>query len=151
MKTTAFPVSRLEFPSWSGLTARVPDFIALMKPRVMVLAAFTAAVGLFIAPGDVDSLFGTVSTIGIAAGAGAAGALNMWYDADIGAVMTRTARRPIPDGKVSRAEALGFGLALACSAVALLAVARNGVLDPKGPIAAAERDDAAGIEPCALR
>jgi protoheme IX farnesyltransferase len=125
MKTTAFPVSRLHFHSWSGLTARVPDFIALMKPRVMVLAVFTAAVGLFIAPGDVDPLLGAVSIIGIAAGAGAAGVLNMWYDADIDAVMTRTARRPIPDGKVSRAEALGFGLALACSAVAVLALARN--------------------------
>src|SRR5882757_477352 len=91
MKTTAFPVSHLQFPSWSGLTARVPDFIALMKPRVMALAVFTAAVGLFIAPGDVDPLLGAVSIIGIAAGAGAAGVLNMWYDADIDAVMTRTA------------------------------------------------------------
>ena len=67
MKTTAFPVSRLQFPSWSGLTARVPDFIALMKPRVMVLAVFTAA----------------------------AGVLDMWYAADIDAVMTRTARHPM--------------------------------------------------------
>jgi hypothetical protein len=106
-------------------TDRVPDFIALMKPRVMVLSIFTAAVGLFIAPGDLGPLVGAVSIIGIAAGAGAAGVLNMWYDADIDATMTRTARRPIPDGKVSRAEALGFGLALACSAVAVLALARN--------------------------
>ena len=99
MKTTAFPVSRPQFPSWSGLTARALDFIALMKPRVMVLAVFTAVVGLFIAPGDVDPLLGAVSIIGIAAGAGGAGVLNMWYDADIDAVMTRTARRPIPDGR----------------------------------------------------
>ena len=89
------------------------------------LAVFTAAVGLFIAPGDVDPLLGAVSIIGIAAGAGAAGVLNMWYDADIDAVMTRTARRPIPDGKVSRPEAVGFGLALACGAVAVLALALN--------------------------
>jgi protoheme IX farnesyltransferase len=61
MKTTAFPVSRLQFPSWSGLTARVPDFIALMKPRVMVLAVFTAAVGLFVAPGDFDPLIGAMA------------------------------------------------------------------------------------------
>src|SRR6476646_1938604 len=81
MKTTAFPVSRLQFTPWSGLTARVPDFIALMKPRVMVLAVFTAAVGLFIAPGNVDPLLGAVSIIALAAGAGAAGVLNMWYDA----------------------------------------------------------------------
>ncbi len=123
MKTRAFPVSRLQFPSRSGLTARVPDFIALMKPRVIVFAIFTVVVGLFIAPGDVDPLLAAVSIIGIASGASAAGVLNMWYDADIDAVMTRTARRPIPDGKVSRAEALGFGLALACGAVAFLALA----------------------------
>ena len=91
MKTITFPVSRLQFPSWSGLTARVPDFIALMKPRVMVLAIFTAAAGLFIALGDLDPLVGAVSIIGIAAGVSAAGVLNMWYDADIDAVMTRTA------------------------------------------------------------
>jgi protoheme IX farnesyltransferase len=125
MKTTAFPISRLQIPSWSGLAARVPDFIALMKPRVMVLAVFTAAVGMFIAPGDPDPLLGAIAIIGIATGAGAAGVLNMWYDADVDAVMTRTARRPIPDGKVSRAEALGFGLVLACSAVAVLALALN--------------------------
>ncbi len=103
----------------------MPDFIALMKPRVMVLAVFTAAVGLFIAPGEVDPLLGAVSVVGIAAGAGAAGVLNMWYDADIDAVMTRTARRPIPDGRVSRPEAFGFGLVLACGAVAVLALALN--------------------------
>jgi protoheme IX farnesyltransferase len=125
MKTPALPVSRLQFPSRSGLTTRAPDFIALMKPRVMVLAVFTAAVGLFIAPGNVDPLLGAVSIIAIAAGAGAAGVLNMWYDADIDAVMTRTARRPIPDGKVSRPEALGFGLALACGAISILALALN--------------------------
>src|SRR5246500_2601941 len=125
MKTTAFPVSRLQTPSWSGLTARVPDFIALMKPRVMVLAVFTAAVGMFVAPGDVDPLLGAVAIIAIAAGAGAAGVLNMWYDADIDAVMTRTARRPIPRGAVSRLEALAFGLILASISVAVLALALN--------------------------
>jgi protoheme IX farnesyltransferase len=76
-----------------------------------------------IAPGAVDPLLKVVSIIGTAAGAGAAGALNMWYDADIDAVMTRTAGRPIPDGRVSRAEALGFGLTLACGAVGVLALA----------------------------
>ena len=110
MKTTAFPVSRLQFPSWSGLTTRVPDFIALMKPRVMVLAVFTAAVGLFIAPGEVDPLLGAVSIVGIAAGAGAAGVLNMRYDADIDAVMTRTARRPIPTAKSRGPKRLGSDL-----------------------------------------
>src|SRR5882724_1471527 len=123
MKTTALPVSRQQFPSWSGLITRVPGFIALTKPRVMALAVFTAAVGLFMAPGHLDPLLGAVSLIGIAAGAGAAGVLNMWYDADIDALMTRTSRRPIPKGEVSRSEALGFGLALACGAVVVLTVA----------------------------
>jgi protoheme IX farnesyltransferase len=125
MKTTALSVSRRPFPSRSGLIARVPDFIALTKPRVMALAVFTAAVGLFIAPGRLDPLLGAVSLVAIAAGAGGAGVLNMWYDADIDTLMTRTSRRPIPDGKVSRSEALGFGLALACGAVVVVAVALN--------------------------
>ena len=96
-----------------------------MKPRVMLLAVFTALVGLIIAPGDLDPLLGSIAVLAIAAGAGAAGVLNMWYDADIDAVMTRTAMRPIPRGKVSRVEALVFGLVLAGSAVAVLALAIN--------------------------
>jgi heme o synthase len=107
------------------LTARLPDFITLMKPRVMALAVFTALVGLTIAPAHVDPLLGSVAIFAIAAGAGAAGVLNMWYDAGIDAVMARTARRPIPRGKISRPEALAFGLVLACSAVTLLALVLN--------------------------
>jgi protoheme IX farnesyltransferase len=125
MKTTAISVSRLQVPSSSRLAARLPDFVMLMKPRVMVLAVFTALVGLVIAPGRLDPLLGIMAVLAIAAGAGAAGVLNMWYDADIDAVMTRTARRPIPNGTISRAEALAFGLVLACSAVAVLALALN--------------------------
>src|SRR3984893_3820678 len=125
MKTTAVPVSHLQLPSRIRLSARLPDFITLMKPRVMLLAVFTALVGLIIAPGDLDPLLGSIAIFGIAAGAGAAGVLNMWYDADIDAVMARTARRPIPCGKISRAEALVFGCVLACSAVAVLALALN--------------------------
>src|ERR1700692_2693437 len=96
-----------------------------MKPRVMMLAVFTAYVGLAIAPGHLNPLTGSVAILCIAAGAGAAGVLNMWYDADIDALMTRTARRPIPRGKISRTEALVFGLALAVSAVAILGFAVN--------------------------
>jgi protoheme IX farnesyltransferase len=107
------------------LTARLPDFVSLMKPRVMSLALFTALVGMLIAPGRLDPLFGSVAILAIAAGAGAAGALNMWYDADIDALMARTARRPIPRGRISRAEALAFGLVLAGSSVAVLALALN--------------------------
>src|SRR5712672_947826 len=125
MKTTAISVSRLQVSSSSRLAARLPDFVMLMKPRVMVLAVFTALVGLVIAPGHLDPLLGSIAVLAIAAGAGAAGVLNMWYDADIDAVMTRTARRPIPRGMISHAEALVFGLVLTGSAVAVLALAVN--------------------------
>jgi heme o synthase len=125
MKTTAIATSRLLFPSWLPLTARLPDFVTLMKPRVMLLAVFTALVGLMIAPGHLDPLLGSVAIVAIAAGAGAAGVLNMWYEADIDAMMSRTAWRPIPRGKISRPEALVFGLILACSAVAVLAIVSN--------------------------
>jgi heme o synthase len=110
---------------WRGFVARLPDFVALMKPRVMVLAVFTAVVGLMIAPGSLDPILGATGILAIAAGAGAAGVLNMWYDADIDALMARTAGRPIPRGEISRAEALVFGLILACIAVAVLALALN--------------------------
>jgi protoheme IX farnesyltransferase len=125
MKTSAILAPRVPLATQSVLAARLPYFVALMKPRVMAPAVFTAFVGMMIAPGRIDPLLGVVAILAIAAGAGAAGVLNMWYDADIDAVMTRTARRPIPRGKVSRAEALAFGLALAGSAVAVLALALN--------------------------
>jgi len=125
MKSTAIALSCLRLTPRSSLAARLPAFITLMKPRVMVLAVFTALVGLMIAPVRLDPLLGVIAILAIAAGAGAAGVLNMWYDADIDAVMTRTAGRPIPSGAVSPPEALAFGLILACSAVAVLAVALN--------------------------
>jgi protoheme IX farnesyltransferase len=105
--------------------ARLADFTELMKPRVMSLVVFTALVGLLVAPGHVDAFVGFTAILCIAAGAGAAGALNMWYDADIDAVMTRTAMRPIPRGRVSRAQALAFGLVLAASAAIALGIAVN--------------------------
>jgi len=125
MKTAAIPVSHLQSPAGSTLATRGLDFIALMKPRVMLLAVFTALVGLTIAPVHPDALSGAIAILGIAAGAGAAGVLNMWYDADIDALMTRTAGRPIPRGKVSRSEALVLGLVLACGAVVVLGIASN--------------------------
>src|ERR1700742_3180061 len=97
---------------------RVSDFVTLTKPRVMMLAVFTALVGLSIAPVRLDPLTTLAAVLAIAAGAGAAGVLNMWYDADIDAVMGRTAMRPIPRGKISRFEALVFGLVLGGVAVA---------------------------------
>ena len=91
----------------------------------MVLGVFTALVGLMLAPANLDPLLGFLAILAIAVGAGAAGVLNMWYDADIDAEMTRTAGRPIPRGAVSRLEALAFELILACSAVTVLAFALN--------------------------
>jgi heme o synthase len=125
VNTTAISVSNLPLPSRFRLAARLADFISLMKPRVMLLAVFTALVGLMIAPGHLDPLLGSIAILAIATGAAAAGVLNMWYDADIDAVMARTAARAIPRGSISRAEALAFGLVLACSAVAVLALALN--------------------------
>jgi heme o synthase len=125
MKSTAIALSRVRLTSRSSLAARLPHFITLMKPRVMVLAVFTAFVGLMIAPSRLDPLLGFIAILAIAAGAGAAGVLNMWYEADIDAVMARTAGRPIPRGAVSSAEALVFGVVLAACAVAVLALALN--------------------------
>src|SRR6266536_5136254 len=105
--------------------ARARDFIALTKPRVMSLAVFTALVGFVLAPGHPDPLAGSIAMLCIAAGAGAAGALNMWYDADIDAVMARTALRPIPSGRVSRSEALVFGLTLGMCAILTLGTLLN--------------------------
>jgi heme o synthase len=94
MKTTAIPVSRLRLPSRFHLTAGLPHFVTPMKPRVMVLAVFTVLVGLMIALGYLDPLLGSVAILAIAAGAGAAGVLNMWNDADTDGVMNRSARGP---------------------------------------------------------
>jgi protoheme IX farnesyltransferase len=101
------------------------DFVALTKPRVMMLAVFTALVGLSSAPVRLDSLNTLAAVVAIAAGAAAAGALNMWYDADVDAIMSRTAMRPIPRGKVSCFAALVFGLVLSSFAVTVLASAAN--------------------------
>jgi protoheme IX farnesyltransferase len=101
------------------------DLVALMKPRVMSLVVFTALVGLLVGPGHLDPLIGFVTLLCISAGAGAAGVLNMWYDADIDALMTRTAMRPIPRGRISRPEALAFGLVLAACSIAVLGFAVN--------------------------
>jgi protoheme IX farnesyltransferase len=105
--------------------ARVEDYYALLKPRVMQLVVFTAVVGMLLAPGDINPVVGAISILCIAIGAGASGALNMWYDADVDAIMSRTANRPIPAGRVSREEALGFGLVLSTFSVVLLGLAAN--------------------------
>jgi heme o synthase len=108
-----------------GSYASVGDYVALTKPRVMSLVVFTALVGLMVAPGGINPFSALVALVCIAAGAGAAGALNMWYDADIDAVMARTAMRPIPSGRISRTEALVFGLMLGICAVLALGTLLN--------------------------
>ena len=105
--------------------ATAGDFFALLKPRVMALAVFTAFVGLMVAPGAMNPVVAVVAIAAIAVGAGAAGALNMWYDADIDAVMTRTASRPVPAGRVTPGEALSFGLVLSVLSVMTLGVLVN--------------------------
>ncbi len=100
--------------------AEAGDYFALMKPRVMSLVVFTAFVGMMVAPGQVHPVLGFASLLCIAVGAGAAGVLNMWYDADIDGVMGRTRQRPIPAGRVQPGEALAFGVALSVGAVAVL-------------------------------
>ena len=107
----------------SRATAR--DFLALLKPRVMALAVFTAFVGLVAAPGVMNPASAVLAIVAIATGAGAAGALNMWYDADIDAMMSRTSQRPIPTGRVMPGEALGFGIALAALSVVMLGALVN--------------------------
>ena len=101
------------------------DFFALLKPRVMSLVVFTAMVGLIVAPVPVHPFIGFTAILFIALGAGASGALNMWYDADIDAVMRRTRSRPVPAGKVTAGEALGFGVGLSAFSVVMLALATN--------------------------
>jgi protoheme IX farnesyltransferase len=105
--------------------AGVGDYIELMKPRVMSLVVFTALVGLAVAPGHVHPVIGLTALLCITVGAGAAGALNMWYDADIDARMARTAGRPIPLGRVAPGEAAGFGLTLAVFSVVTLGLLVN--------------------------
>jgi len=103
------------------------DFLALLKPRVMSLVVFTGLVGLVIAPGQLHPVLAIVAVLCIAVGSGAAGAINMWYDRDIDAVMARTARRPIPAGRVAPGEALGFGVFLSVAAVAMMGLMVNWV------------------------
>ncbi|WP_421913935.1 heme o synthase [Mesorhizobium sp.] len=105
--------------------ATAGDFFALLKPRVMSLVVFTAFVGMVAAPVAINPLMAVIAILSIAIGAGASGALNMWYDADIDAVMTRTAGRPVPAGRIRPGEALAFGLVLSVLSVMTLGVLGN--------------------------
>lgn len=112
-------------PRVSEATPR--DYFDLLKPRVMSLVVFTALVGMLVAPGAINPVIAAFAISAIAVGAGASGALNMWYDADIDAVMSRTAGRPIPAGRVGREEALVFGVILSALSVMTLGLITNWV------------------------
>ena len=103
----------------------VADFWNLLKPRVMSLVIFTGFAGMFLAPTSIHPMLFIISLFAIAAGAGASGAINQWYDSDIDAVMQRTQNRPIPAGAVEPAEALGFGLIISALSVLVLGLASN--------------------------
>ncbi|MBB3935024.1 protoheme IX farnesyltransferase [Aureimonas phyllosphaerae] len=123
-------MSAIDFPAVSearpGISLAEPgDYFALLKPRVMSLVVLTAATGLLAAPGSMNPVLAFVSLLAIALGAGASGALNMWYDRDIDRIMTRTAKRPIPSGRVAPENALSFGLALSVFSVLLLGLVAN--------------------------
>ena len=105
--------------------ARVGDYFALLKPRVMSLVVFTALVGMLLAPAAIGPVEAIIAILGIAVGAGASGALNMWYDAEIDAVMSRTRSRPIPAGRVPREHALVMGVVLSAFSIMLLGLAAN--------------------------
>jgi protoheme IX farnesyltransferase len=107
--------------------AEVSDFIALLKPRVMSLVVFTGFAGLYLAPGHLHPLLAAVAVLCIAVGAGASGAINMWYDRDIDAIMRRTRGRPLPAGRMAPGEALGFGCVLAAASVMVMGLALNWV------------------------
>lgn len=108
-----------------GADTRVEDYLELLKPRVMTLVVFSGIAGIVLAPGDLHPFLAIVAVCCIAIGAGASGAINMWYERDIDSIMTRTKNRPIPMGRVESAEALAFGVALTLFSVMLMGVAVN--------------------------
>jgi protoheme IX farnesyltransferase len=125
--TTIADIAKLPASAEGGALARpqvsvatVGDYVALLKPRVMSLVVFTALVGLVAAPGTIHPVLAFTALLCIAVGAGASGALNMWYDADIDALMSRTAGRPIPRRRIAPGEALGFGITLSGFSIVVL-------------------------------
>jgi protoheme IX farnesyltransferase len=115
----------LDAPVAGGLGTDIRDWFALLKPRVMTLVVFTGAIGLFIAPVHVHPLVAAIAILCIAIATGGAGAINMWYDRDIDALMKRTAGRPVPAGRLAADDALAYGIGLSIFSVLLMALATN--------------------------
>ena len=107
------------------LSVYIKSFLLLMKPRVMSLVLFTAMVGLLVAPVTVSFITASLSLLAVAIGSGAAGALNMWYESDVDALMSRTCLRPIPTGKIKREQALLFGIILSFISIVMLYLSSN--------------------------
>ena len=124
MSNTVLVTDTLSKPAGSVWTPLF-DFISLLKPRVMSLVVFTGFVGLYLAPGDGNLILQIIAVLCIAIGAGASGAINMWYDRDIDSLMERTKKRPIPIGKVEPLDALGFGVVLSVISTMVLGLAVN--------------------------
>ena len=112
-------------PAPSAAVPSIGDYVALLKPRVMSLVVFTGWAGLYLAPGHLHPVLAFTAVLCIAVAAGAAGAINMWYDRDIDAVMERTRDRPLPAGRMAPGDALGFGVVLAVGSVLMMALALN--------------------------
>src|SRR5215471_8689313 len=121
----AGPAAGMRLAPASG--AAVADYVEILKPRVMSLVVFTGVVGMALAPGHLNPVLAVVAVLCIAVGAGAAGAINMWYERDIDALMRRTASRPLPAGRMEPGEALGFGVVLGAGAVLVMELALNWV------------------------
>ena len=118
------PLDAVPYDPLAG-EAELGDWVALLKPRVMTLVVFTGLIGLLVAPGHLHPILGFTAVLCIAVAAGASGAINMWYDRDIDAVMHRTSNRPVPAGRIMPRAALGYGVVLALSSVLVMYLATN--------------------------
>jgi heme o synthase len=105
--------------------APLGDYVVLLKPRVMSLVVFTGFAGMIVAPGHIHPLLAVIAVLCIAVGAGASGAINMWYERDLDSHMDRTKRRPLPRGRMAPGDALGFGVVLAVGSVLTMGLAVN--------------------------
>ena len=132
MSDISAPLAGTDREERSSLSSHAPgtqddvrDWIALLKPRVMSLVVFTGLIGVLVAPGHLHPVLGFTAVLCIAVAAGACGAINMWYDRDIDAIMRRTQNRPIPAGRIEAGGALGFGIVLAVASVLVMEIAVN--------------------------